>query len=388
MAAPNTQYPCGACKGTVGDKDKALQCEGACSQWFHCRCIFGMELSRAQYKKVASSEDSWSCANCCGNTSLPCFQSKSVIDVFHFDFQKNLPTPKLSVGKQFYLRLLWTYLFGIYCASTDIMCAVMWNELVAHRGANDVVSSLAHFIFNTCRGRTGATRSIWWADNCPGQNKNHCVIWFFLDMIRRGVYSRIDYKFLVVGHTYGPTDRCFGVIEKHVQNIENVYSSQEWYKHVEESSVSRKIEVIQMDQDQFFDYWSFLQNMYVERKIDNEGNPIEFTKVMWFNFGIGDEIVNGQLQETSHPLQVWIRYSHNISEKPQKVEYRKKSSIHLNLQHQPLPAYNSYPLPIKRAKANDVMKLAKDYVPEDVRGLYMNLKSIEDDEEDSDFDAI
>ena len=25
----------------------------------------------------------------------------------------------------------------------------MWNEIVAHRGANEVVSSLAHFIFNT-----------------------------------------------------------------------------------------------------------------------------------------------------------------------------------------------------------------------------------------------
>ena len=35
---------------------------------------------------------------------------------------------------------------------------------------------------------------------------------FFSDLIRRHVYSRIDFKFLVPGHTYGPTDRNFAVI--------------------------------------------------------------------------------------------------------------------------------------------------------------------------------
>ena len=61
-------------------------------------------------------------------------------------------------------------------------------------------------------GRSGAKWSVWWADNCPGQNKNNYVIWFFQDLIRRGIYSRIDLKFLVVGHTYGPTDRTFGLL--------------------------------------------------------------------------------------------------------------------------------------------------------------------------------
>ena len=122
---------------------------------------------------------------------IPPFNTVNAIDVFHFDYQKNLPTPKLTAGKQFYLRLLWTYNFGVYCASRDVLCAFMWNELVAHRGANSVVSCLMKLIFSTR----------------VGQNKHHCVIWFFQDLIRRGVYSRVDYKFLVVRHTYGPADR-------------------------------------------------------------------------------------------------------------------------------------------------------------------------------------
>ena len=58
MSSP-ASYPCGACQKNVGEKDKALQCEGTCSQWFHCTCIFGYELSTTQYRKIEASADAW-----------------------------------------------------------------------------------------------------------------------------------------------------------------------------------------------------------------------------------------------------------------------------------------------------------------------------------------
>ena len=110
------------------------------------------------------------------------------VDVFHFDFQQNLPTSKLSVSKQFYLRLLWTFLFGIYSASIKITTAFMWHEMLARRGCNDVISCLSHFIMHRRMGQTGVKWSIWWADNCPGQNKNNYIMWFFQDVTRRKIY--------------------------------------------------------------------------------------------------------------------------------------------------------------------------------------------------------
>ena len=288
--------------------------------------------------------------------------------------KKNIPTPKLTVGKQFYMRLLWTYLFGIFNASTNTMCALMWNELIAHRGANDVVSSLAHFIFNTRSGRTGAKHSIWWADNCPGQNKNHCVVWFFQDLVRQQVYSRIDYKFLVVGHTYGPTDRFFGVIENHLKKIENVYTPQEWYCHVQSSSTS--IEVIEMKQEFFCDYWSHLRLLYTEHK-DVHGKPVDFSKAIWFNFGEGDELLPLKgLVKKKHPDEVWVRYSYDPHEMPQKVCYMKNNFDYV--QHSPDRLYKSAPIPIKKAKAADLKRLANDYVPRDVRNMYLNLPTTAD----------
>lgn len=203
---------------------------------------------------------------------------------------QNLATPKLTVGQQFYLRLLWTYLFGIFSASTKIT-AFMWRELLAKRGCNDVISCLAHFIYNTPLGRTGAKWSIFWADNCPGHNKNNYIIWFFQELIRRGVYSRIDYKFLVVGHTYGAIDRSFGVIERYTSRLDTVYVPEKWYQHVRDASVNANIDVIQMEQSSFHDYRQHLRKLYTERTRDLDKKPLDFSSIVWFNFGRGIELM-------------------------------------------------------------------------------------------------
>jgi len=86
----------------------------------------------------------------------------------------------------------------------------MWHELLTRRGPNDVISCLAHFI-NMRLGRMGAKWIIFWADSCLGQNKNHYLMWFLADLIRRQVYSRIDFKFLIPFiimtkvHSHGPS---------------------------------------------------------------------------------------------------------------------------------------------------------------------------------------
>ena len=111
--------------------------------WFHKRCL---NLTDEEYDELTKSDCFWQCSAC--KKDLPEFNSKDVVDVFHFDFQQNLPTPKLSVGKEFYLRLLWTYLLGIYSASTKITTAFMWHELLARRRCNNVISCLFRFIFH------------------------------------------------------------------------------------------------------------------------------------------------------------------------------------------------------------------------------------------------
>jgi hypothetical protein len=202
-------------------------------------------------------------------------------------------------------------------------------------------------------------------------------------LICRHIYSRIDYKFLIAGHTYGPTDRCFGVIEKYLDRIENVYTPQEWYDHVSHSTSTAK--VVEMQQEYFRDYWSYLHHMYTDRNKDTSGQSIEFSKVVWFNFGIGEEIDDTctTLYQKEHPTEVWLRYSYDPAEHPIEVSYLKKSNLQLNLCNLPPLLYSDYPLPTKPAKASDLKKLAIEYLPTCAKNICIDLPALQVDNEEN-----
>lgn len=369
-------YPCGHCREEVKDDEEAVFCEGECYCWFHASCA---GLNTVEYCQLTEDEI-WRCTSCV-EANLPAHNTKDAVDVFHFDFQKNLPTPKITVGHQFYLRLLWTYLFGIYCASTELTAAYMWHESLAKRGANDVISCLAHFIFRNPLGRSGAKWSIWWADNCAGQNKNNAMIWFFQDLIRRGIYSRIDLKFLVVGHTYGPTDRTFGVIEKYTSKLESVCTPEQWYNQISLSTPT--VQVTVMDQDNFKDYRQHLRKLYTERNQDIDHKPLNFNTGVWFNFGCGESTVGGETKLCEHPQEVWVRHSYEISEMPQRVSYFKKRGKQDGIDAMPPFLYTQNPIPIKKAKADDLLKLL-EYIPAKHHSFYTNLPALDDESENED----
>ena len=204
-----------------------------------------------------------------------------------------------------------------------------------------MISCLSHFIHNSPLGRTGAKWSIWWADNCPGQNKNNYIMSFFQDLVRQHIYSRIDYKFLVVGHTYGPTDRSFGVIEHYTSRIETVYTPQQWYGHVKDAAAG--IQVYEIQQSSFRDYRQHLRKMYTERSQDVVNKPLDFSRCSWFNFGKGEKVLDGKLVSIDHPREVWVRHMYDVRESPQRVVYFKKRCVQGGIGLYPPQLYQQYP---------------------------------------------
>ena len=372
------EYFCGVCGLQVKEDESSIQCENECMLWFHVACA---NLTDDQFCQLSSADVIWECP-VCRDPELPDLNSVDATDVFHFDFQQNLPTPKLTIGKQFYLRLLWTYLFGIYSASVSITTAFMWHELLARRGSNDVISCLSRFIFHSKAGRTGAKWSIWWADNCPGQNKNNCIMWFFQDLIRRNVYSRIDYKFLIPGHTYGATDQVFGAIERYAVRIEAVYVPNHWYDHVRNACTGAcAIEVVEMEQHFFCDHHCHLKKIYTERNKDEDKQKLDFKNIVWFNFGKGEKEVDGKLVQFDHSKEVWVRYTYDVKEEPRRVCFLKKRKQE-SLDTPPPALYSQYPIAIKKAKAEDLKKLVSDYVPPEFHAFYANLPECEEDSDE------
>ena len=91
--------------------------------------------------------------------------------------------------------------FGVYSASHQLMTAFMWHEIMARRGANYVISCLSLFIYNTPLEDLMLNTVFGGLIIALGKTR---MVWSFQDLIRRKVYSRNDYKFLIPCHTYGP----------------------------------------------------------------------------------------------------------------------------------------------------------------------------------------
>lgn len=88
----------------------------------------------------------------------------------------------------------------------------MWTEDKAKRGSSEVASVILKFFR---KNPPKAKQLLVYTDNCAGQNKNWLKMSLWLQMIREGLFEKIEHRFLVSGHTFLPSDRDFALIEKY-----------------------------------------------------------------------------------------------------------------------------------------------------------------------------
>ena len=84
---------------------------------------------------------------------------------------------------------------------------------------------------------------------------------------------------------------------------------------------------------------------------------LDFSGIVWFNFGKGEKVVGGRVVMFDHPKEVWVRHTYNVAELPQRVSYFKKRGMSSEMDTNPPALYPKYPISIKEAKANDLRKL-------------------------------
>ena len=298
--------------------------------------------------------------------------------VIAFDLEQNLPVPTLTHSSMFYLRQLWVYNFGIHLCSDHSAVMCMWNECIAGRGSNEIVSCLFDFLVNN---KPNVKRLTCYSDSCFGQNKNTQILCFWEWLIWKGCFTRIDHKYLVRGHTYLPCDRDFALIEKRKPSAV-IHLPDDWEKIVKEARPSKPFSIQKMSKEKFLDF-SVLSKHFTMRKKCLAKKSVLISTATWLNFGEGEE--NGK--PVSHKGEYWMKSSFSIEDPWQKVCILKGHSKFPPPTTINLPVLYPTGHPINPNKVSDLQKMIP-FLPHSSREFYRSLEDhpVSSRSEDSDQD--
>ena len=105
------------------------------------------------------------------------------------------------------------------------MYAHVYHEGVGKKGANNVSSLIIKTLrqLNLLReDSVGGELNIIF-DNCSGQNKNNTVLKMAMWLKGMGYFTRVNFIFLIVGHTKNAADRLFNSLKFEYRKKKSLY---------------------------------------------------------------------------------------------------------------------------------------------------------------------
>ena len=154
--------------------------------------------------------------------------------------QKNLPLLKVPDQSMYYSRRLYFYNLSIVTVSSSLLsnksvAVYSWCEHEMQKSSNQISSTV---LDNLCEKiQTGELDSVKTvrlvADGCPGQNKNSsvmtmCCFWLFKHAPINT--EHIELIFPVTGHSFLPSDRVFGLLEKELKTKSTIVEVDDYHE--------------------------------------------------------------------------------------------------------------------------------------------------------------
>ncbi len=137
---------------------------------------------------------------------------RTSFNVLSFDFaeQVHFPSSPQQVGPAYFKTGRKCGIFGVHNERTHQQTNYLIDESDnAGKGANAVISMLDDYLRLYDEGGV----LLLFSDNCVGQNKNNALIHYLAWRVATGRNVRIEYNFLLAGHTKFSPDRGFGLVK-------------------------------------------------------------------------------------------------------------------------------------------------------------------------------
>lgn len=284
------------------------------------------------------------------------------VSCFHFDFHKNLNCPKLTCQESYYSSKLTTYVFGVHSGEARKGTAYVWPESIAPKHPDTLLSCLDFHLKKT--EEENRAWNIFWADNTRSQNKNYTVVMYLENLVASGFRKRVDYKFVVAGHSFGEVDRDAGRAETILRRVPTIETPTDYANIINKSSLSPKTTWIEMEQKEFKHFSGWLRRKYIERRKDINGQPFLFSEMVHFNFGIGERVdpADGIVKTYRHPGIIWMRRTLDPKEEPTEMDLLR-SSDGSDLNVRTLNVLNSELVTLSKKKQEDLFSLRKYLSP-------------------------
>ena len=182
------------------------------------------------------------------------------------DYAQNMELPwfgETQPGETYYYTPLAIYNFGVVDVSHpagDHLYAHLYKEGDGAKGGNNVASLLMKTLrsLNLLQENTVGKELKVVFDNCPGQNKNNFVLWLVPLLVELGFFSKVNFIFLVAGHTKNAADRLFNLL-KYAYRKENVATMEQL---IELCGRSPQVTVVPVEDGDFRDYKTYLSGYY------------------------------------------------------------------------------------------------------------------------------
>ena len=205
------------------------------------RAVYNSERKRSEKDRKQFAEGKLEADKC---TEHICMDYGQSIEVPHTTDQ---------LGGTFFLHMRNFHLFGICSTLENSQIFYTYDEREAGKGANEVISFLHDFLFSR-KIQTPNIRIH--ADNCTGQNKNKYVMWYLIWLAATGRVRRVEFKFMIKGHTHFIVDSGIGHAKKELRRSD-VFCLKHWAAVVNRSSIVNKAKVI--DASHVYDWKTELQ---------------------------------------------------------------------------------------------------------------------------------
>ena len=171
------------------------------------------------------------------------------------------------------------------------------------------------------------------SDGPSGQNKNHCVVRFLINLCDKGLFETVTHYFPVRGHSFLPCDRDFGCIKRFVRRVDRVYTPDQYAEMILKASKTGRFTVQHVTSEMIYSFNAWWPQFYKKNVNSDETSgrgvpkedkiPFKVSTYKEFNYNKakqGKVVVKDFIDDFTFSTFTFKKYS-TVPELPTELAY-------------------------------------------------------------------